>query len=139
MTALRAFVTIGLAAFWLLLVAPPMFQTPQSVYTGTHIVLTGAPMQPNIIRVDPGSRAYRAGLRTGDVLGCLSPRDAALLIPIGTPNAYRAGTPISTCIRHNGVLHRVSFVAQTGPRIESAWCAVLLHCGLVLAGSRWSN
>ncbi|HLI95245.1 MAG TPA: hypothetical protein VKT72_04045 [Candidatus Baltobacteraceae bacterium] len=58
MTALRAFITIGLALLWLVLFAPPMFQTPPAVYTGVNLVQTGAPIQQNIIRVDPGSPAY---------------------------------------------------------------------------------
>lgn len=56
MTALRAFLTIGLAAFLLLLVAPPMFQTPPSVSTGVHLIQTGAVVQPNVVRVDQGLR-----------------------------------------------------------------------------------
>jgi predicted metalloprotease with PDZ domain len=80
MTALRAFITIGIAALWLLLVVPPMFMSPPSVYTGLHLKMTGAAVQPNIVTVDRGSPAYRAGFRSGDVLGCLSPHGYAVLM-----------------------------------------------------------
>jgi hypothetical protein len=123
MTALRAFVTIGLAAFWLLLCAPPMFMTPPSANTGVRLATTGAAVQSNVIRVDPGSPAHRAGLRSGDVLGCLSMRDYALLFfpGLGFEVGYWPGTPISTCAHRAGSVHAVRFVAQTGPPIANTY------------------
>lgn len=123
MTALRAFVTIGLAALWVLFCAPPMFMTPPRVSTGVELVRTGALIQPNIIRVAHGSPAYRAGLRSGDVLGCLSPRDYALLLfpSQGFDIGYRPGTPISTCAHRAGSVHAVQFVANTGPPIPNSY------------------
>lgn len=149
MTALRTLVTIGLAAFWLLLIAPPMFQTPPSVSTGVHLI-TKALVQPNVVRVDSGSPAYRAGLRTGDVLGCLSPRDYALLLgpSQGYAQAYRPGTPISTCVHRNGAVRTVRFVAGTGPPVGNPYgsnalaalrlCVVLLFflTGITLVMAR---
>ncbi len=119
MAALRAFITIGIAAFWLLIVAPPMFMNPPSVVTGVHLIITGAVIQPPLVRVDKDSPAYRGGLRTGDVLGCLSARDFALLIlpSFGYIQGYRTGTPISTCVRRNGELRTIAFTATTGPPI----------------------
>jgi predicted metalloprotease with PDZ domain len=72
MSAVRAFITVGPALFWLLLFAPPMFQAPPAVYTGVNLIQTPALIHPNTVQVDRDSPAYRAGLRTGDVLGCLS-------------------------------------------------------------------
>ncbi len=124
MTALRAFITIGLALFWLALTVPPIFQTPPSAYTGTHIISTDALIQPNLVRVDPDSPAYRAGLRTGDVLGCLSPRDAVLLLNnrhASLTRAYRRGVIISTCVRRNGAEFPVHFAAQPGPPLTNSY------------------
>ncbi|MDQ2909020.1 MAG: hypothetical protein M3R44_06695, partial [Candidatus Eremiobacteraeota bacterium] len=123
MTALRAFVTVGLAAFWVLLFAPPMFQTPPSSSTGVHLIFTGSPIQANVVRVNPGSPAYRAGLRTGAVLGCLSVRDYALLInpSLGLQQAYRPGTAISTCVHQSGTSRVVRFFAQSGPPVENSY------------------
>lgn len=122
MTALRALVTIGLAAIWFLFSAPPMFQRPPSVNTGIEPVFTGAIVQPNLIRVKAGSPAFKAGLRTGDALGCLSKRDAALLLVLpGSQQAYRPGTVLSTCVRRNGTLREIRFVAQTGPPVDNTY------------------
>ncbi len=123
MKALRALITIGLAAFWLLLVAPPMFESPPSVQSGTGIVLTGAFVQSNIVHVDAGSPAYRAGLRTGEILGCLSARDYALLMNrgFGLQQGYRAGTPISTCLSKGGSVRPVRFVANVGPPVANTY------------------
>lgn len=120
MTALRAFITIGLAMFWLLAIGPPMFMSVPSVYTGVHLIRTGALVQRNVVRIDTGSPAYRAGLRTGDILGCLSPRDRSLLIwpSRGLEQGYAPGTIISTCVQRNGAVHSVTFTAQTGPIVR---------------------
>jgi len=122
MTALRALITIGLAAIWFAFSAPPMFQTPPRIYTGIEPVLTGAIAQPNLIRVKPGSPAFNAGLRTGDALGCLSKRDAALLLVMpGSQQAYEPGTVLSTCVRRNGALREIRFVAQAGPPVDNSY------------------
>jgi hypothetical protein len=125
MTALRALVTIGLAGLWLLICVPPMFQTPPRISAGVHLIVTGALVQPNRVRVDRGSPAYRAGLRTGDVLGCLSPRDANLLLwneTLGNYQAaYRRGTLLSTCVRRNGTMRPIHFTARTGSPVTNAY------------------
>ncbi len=122
MTALRAIFAIGLAAFWLLLAAPPMFQTPLGGYTGTHALATGASFYRPVVTVDRGSPAYRAGLRTGDVLGCLSMRDFRLLLqPTGSEQGYRPGTPISTCVSRLGTVRPVRFVAQPGHALPNIY------------------
>lgn len=123
MTAMRALITIGLAAFYFLLVAPPMFATPPSIYSGVHLRLTGASVQPNIVSVDGDSPAYRAGLRSGDILGCLSGRDYALLLNpgLGYQQAYRPGTVISTCVRRDGGLKTVRFVGRAGAPLENSY------------------
>jgi hypothetical protein len=123
MAAVRALITIGLAAFWLVLFAPPMFMTPPSVSTGVHLVITGAAVQPVMVRIDRGSPAERAGLRSGDVLGCLSARDSALLLnpSLGFQQGYQPGTPISTCVRRNGAVRHITFVANTGAPVPNTY------------------
>ncbi|MBV8197595.1 MAG: hypothetical protein JO263_05645, partial [Candidatus Eremiobacteraeota bacterium] len=66
-----AVVTVGV----IVLAGIPMFMHPPTAYTGIGLHFTGAPVQPNIIEVDPGSPAERAGLRSGDTVSCLSTRD----------------------------------------------------------------
>lgn len=123
MTALRAFFAVGIALIWLLLVAPPIFQSLPRVFSGVHLTVTGAPIQPNLVRVDADSPAYRAGLRTGDVLDCLSLRDYTLLIvpSFGFDEAYRAGTPISTCVQRDGIARAIVFTAKTGPPTQNLY------------------
>jgi hypothetical protein len=123
MNAVRALITIGIAALWVALFAPPMFMAPPSVVTGVHFVFSGAAVQPNLIRVDPGSPAYRVGLRSGDLLGCLSMRDYSLLEgpSVGFTHGYDPGTPISTCVKRGGRLQEVRFVANTGPPVPNTY------------------
>ncbi|MBV9502945.1 MAG: hypothetical protein JO138_26530 [Acidobacteriaceae bacterium] len=123
MRIFRAFIAIGVAAFYFLVFAPPMFMSPSRINTGLEVIKTGALIQPNIVRVSPGSPAYRAGLRTGDVLGCLNSRDYALLIlpALGNVPGYAAGTQISTCVHRDGVIKRITFVADVGPPVPNAY------------------
>jgi len=119
MTAFRAFFAVGLAGLWLLVVVPPIFHRGPSVDSGVHAVLTGAPVRPNLVRVDPASPAFAGGLRTGDVLGCLSARDYALLIlpSDGFKQQYRPGSVISTCVRRGQTIQTIRFTARAGPDV----------------------
>lgn len=121
MNALRAFITIGLAALWLCLFAPPMFQTPPTVVPGVH------PMTAwnNVVRVDAGSPAYRAGIRTGDDLRCLSPRDAALLLST-VPQGFSPGTEVSACVRRGSMMVPVRFVPEAGPPLPNSYGSTAL-------------
>jgi hypothetical protein len=132
MTALRALVTIGVAAFCLYLAVPPMFQSFHGGYTGVSALSTGAAVQPDMIRVDRGSPAYRAGLRTGDVLGCMSARDSSLLFSGASSVAYLPGTPISACASRNGIVRNVRFVAQPAGPVTPAYPSALFAALRVL-------
>jgi hypothetical protein len=104
MAAFRAFVTVTVAAIFLLLAAPPMMENPPVVYTGAHLEQTGALVGPVVIRVDTGSPAARAGLRTGDRVACLSLRDVVLLLSYeDTPSPYSTGMSIPLCALRNRV------------------------------------
>lgn len=121
MTALRAGITVGIATLWLVICVPPMFMSGPAAITGVHAVRDGSLFPANRVRVDRGSPAYEAGLRTGDVLGCLSLRDYHLLgMELSTPHAY-AGTPISTCVRRNGRVLHITFVARMGAPIPNLY------------------
>lgn len=132
MTALRALVTIGVAALSLFLAVPPIFESLHGGYTGVHPILTSAAIQHNAIRVDRGSPAYRAGLRTGDILGCMSARDDALLFAGPNSAAYRPGTLLSACVSRNGVVKNVLFAAKPSGPIPPAYPSPLLACLRIL-------
>lgn len=96
MTALRAFLTIAFSVLVFALVAALIFRTPPMVYTG----ITRAPSPPfsrNLILVATGSPAYRAGLRSGDVVSCLSSRDKELLFPRYGFSAYADSVIVRGC------------------------------------------
>ena len=123
MAALRAFIVIGIAGLWLILFAPPMFQTPPAVYTGVNLLRTDGFIVQNAVRVDRGSPAYRAGLRSGDVLGCMTPRDAALLLSPsqGLQAGYAPGSAISACAHRGATTLNVRFVAATRGIVENSY------------------
>lgn len=92
-----------LAAIVTTILGVPMFMHPPLPYTGVQLHLTGAWVQPDVIGVEPQSPAYRAGLRSGDVISCLSVRDAQQLINRSDFHvAYAAGTPIDLCVNRAG-------------------------------------
>lgn len=130
MVALRAFVAVTAAAVFLLLAAPPMLENPPVVYTGAHREQSGALVGPTIIRVDAGSPAARAGLRTGDEVACLSQRDVALLLSYkDTPSPYSPGMSLPLCALRNGAWQafRVTPTAlpPAGYIYGSLWVAIL--------------
>lgn len=95
-----------------------MFMHPPTAYTGIRLHRTGAPIQPNIIDVESGSPADRAGLRSGDTVSCLSTRDYRLLFgwDIGKQaDGYVAGTPIDLCVRRGDQWVPLSFTPDVRP------------------------
>lgn len=118
MAGLRAIITIGLSALFLLLAGFPMFAHPSTAYTGIHIRRTGALIQPNVIAVDRDSPAYRAGLRNGDVVSCLSPLDHTIVVwPTFAARAagYVHGTPIAMCVRREQSWRPIRFYPALSP------------------------
>lgn len=114
---MRAVVVIAVSLITLAYVGIPMFMHPPSALTGVTAHYTGALVQPNIVDVAAGSPGYRAGLRSGDIVGCLSQRDNLILSGSG----FRPGTAIRLCVTHNGVRRTVSFVPSVGPPTASIY------------------
>ena len=124
MAGIRAIVTIGLAVIFLLLAGPPMFAHPPTAYTGILLRKTSALVHSNIVDVDQNSPAFRAGVRSGDIISCLSRRDRALLFlksEFGYAPGYAPGTPISFCVHRAGVSRTIRFVATTQPPSPSVY------------------
>lgn len=130
MTAIRAFLTVGAAALFLYLAAVPMFVNAPTTYSGVHLVRSGTPIRRPVIRVDAGSPAARAGLRTGEVISCMSLRDRETLLEIdGAPSPYVPNRSLSLCARRNGVWQpftiRPERRAAPGLFYGSVWFTVL--------------
>lgn len=111
MTALRGFLTVGLSIVVFASVASLIFRTPPIAYTGVARVPSPT-FSRNIITVTTGSPAYRAGLRSGDVVACLSNHDKELLFPRFGFNAYGEGTVVRGCVMRSGSWRSFSFAPQ---------------------------
>jgi hypothetical protein len=146
-SALRAALAIGLAGFFLLLVGPPMFENPPWPYTGIKPASNTGIFSSIVVNVDPGSPAFRAGVRTGDLVGCLSARDAAIAFPSYSPHFAYTGGPVRFCVRHNGVWSIMQLLPKHMPppgliylspavaalRLASFIVFLFAGCALVLA------
>lgn len=141
---LSATIVIGLSVLFLVVAAPPMFGGYPSGYTGFHAGELGTTHSAAHVTIDPGSPAARAGLRTGDTVGCMHLRDFEMLFPEFQAPAY-GPAPIHVCVTHNGSVQQLQFVAQPGAPAQSLYGAV----GFVLlrlasfassssSGRRWS-
>jgi hypothetical protein len=112
--ALRAIVVLGISAMLLAAVGPQLFANPPYPYAGIRLT-SNAPQPTLVVRIDRGSPAYRAGLRTGDTIACLSVRDSTRLFDLYAPNLRYTADPISLCARHDGAWRDVSFVPKPLP------------------------
>ena len=106
-----------LALLGFLAAGPAMFMHPQTVYTGIQPAPATALVHRNVVIVETGSPAFRAGLRTGDVVGCLSRRDYTYSFnPVFQRYAaYAAGNTISLCAERGGESIPIRFAAETRP------------------------
>ena len=121
---MRALLVTALAAATIAFAGIPMFIHPGTAYSGIHLHFTGAPVQPRIIDVYRGSPAYRAGLRSGDTVSCLSIATARLLFAGDIDHVnpgYLAGTPVTLCARRNGRWARIAFLPDPRPPAENLY------------------
>lgn len=148
MTVLRTFVTVAIAALFLFLAAPPMFVNSPVAYTGMQRI-GGPPLGRMTIRVIPGSPAARSGLRTGDVVGCMSLRDRETLLQLeGVPSPFVPGVTIPVCAQRHGAWQAFTVLPERRPApgllYGSIWLtvmrlvvfAIFLLVGIVLLAAR---
>jgi hypothetical protein len=109
----RAVIVTIIAFAALLLAGIPIFMHPPTGYTGVTYRNTGAFVQPLVIDVAPKSPAFRQGLRSGDVVSCLSFRDNPLLFY--PSSGYVPGTPIRMCVLRSGERRDVQLLPTVRP------------------------
>jgi hypothetical protein len=126
-SAVRAIVVLAISAFFLFVAGPPMFEKPPWPYTGVHAAFVPPFERTVTVRVDRDSPGYRAGLRTGDVVGCLSLATYETLFPFySTVIAYSA-RPVRVCVRRDGGVWRsVTFAPQRMPPSAMFYHSALL-------------
>ncbi|MBV9269657.1 MAG: hypothetical protein JO165_01080, partial [Candidatus Eremiobacteraeota bacterium] len=112
----RAFITVGLSLFVFVLLASLIFTAPPLNYTGVSRG-DAPPLTANVVTVASGSPAYRAGLRTGDVVSCLSTRDRELLFPRFGFNAYAPGVVVHLCATRSGATQQIAFQPAAKPTL----------------------
>jgi hypothetical protein len=115
MTALRAFAVGALAALFVAIVAPGVFANPSWPYTGVKYAHGSALTGPLVVSVDANSPAYRAGLRTGDAVACLSASDADELFPFVPAHLQYTGRPVKLCAKRNGIWRDLVIFPQRRP------------------------
>jgi hypothetical protein len=108
----RAVVVVTLSVLFLALVAPSMTARFPTAYTGAHVY--GA----RVIAVDAGSPAERAGLRSGDLIGCVDTRDYVMLRLAFSQEAYEPDL-IHLCVTNTVPQRNLSFAAVPGPQSQS--------------------
>jgi hypothetical protein len=146
-SAVRAIVVVGIAALLVAIAGPAMFVNPPTLYAGIN-PSPKTPIGANVIAVvDKHSPAYNAGVRTGDILGCLSGRDNERLFDQYAPNLLYTPDPISLCALRGGVWRHISFVPKEMPppglmygsfaiaalRLAVFITFLLIGCALVMA------
>lgn len=120
MGVLRAFIVVGLSVVFLAIAGIPMLVAYTTAYTGFHPGPIGTPPELAKTVVDVGSPAYRAGIRTGDIVSCVSGRDGEILFPAFQGAAYEPD-PIHACVIRGGTVHNVVFSALPGPAAQSTY------------------
>jgi len=106
-----------------------MLVNPPLAYTGAHVV-PGALIGPTTVRIDRASPAARAGLRSGDVVSCLSLRDRSVLFPErGSESPFVSGASIPLCALRHGVRQSLRVVpterSPAGLLYGSFWIAIV--------------
>src|SRR5262249_27894891 len=108
----RAVVVVALSALCLALVAPSIFARFPTAYTGAHV------QGFKVTSVDAGSPAERAGLRPGDLIGCIDTRDHAILTLPFHQTAYEPDL-IHLCITNTVPSRDLAFAAVRGLQSSS--------------------
>lgn len=128
----RAFIVIVFSVISLSVIAPAILIPYPTAYTGLHAGPTGTTPEQAHIVVDRGSPAYRAGLRSGDRVGCMSLRDSEILFPQFDLTRYQPWL-VRACAIRQETLQYVAFQEQPGPMSKDQYGSTLLGALRILA------